>query len=46
MRAIFATVLWHFDFELCPGLDDWADQKVYGVWEKKNLFVKIKPIRT
>ena len=45
MRAILATVLWHFDFELCPESEDWSNQKVYTVWEKKDLFVKLKPIR-
>jgi len=45
MRAILANVLWHFDFELCPESEGWSNQKVYGIWEKKDLFVKLKPIR-
>ena len=41
MRAILARVLWHFDFELCKGSENWDQQKVYFLWEKGDLWVKI-----
>jgi len=43
MRLILARVLWNYDLELqldCPG---WSSQKVYVVWEKKPLNVKLIP---
>ncbi|KAL1620285.1 hypothetical protein SLS56_009719 [Neofusicoccum ribis] len=44
MRIIMAKVLWHFDLELCPQSDNWADQKTYSLWEKPGLWVKAKPV--
>lgn len=43
MRIILANVLWRFDFELCPESEGWTDQKVWIVWEKPALMVKLKP---
>lgn len=43
LRTILATVLWHFDLELCPGSESWADQKAYVLWEKKELQIKVTP---
>jgi hypothetical protein len=34
MRAILARVVWHFDFELCKGSENWDQQKVFSLWEK------------
>lgn len=42
MRLILAKMLYSFDMELAPESKDWLDQKVFLVWEKKPLFVKIK----
>lgn len=41
MRVILAKVLWSFDLELCEGQGDWMEQKVFLVWEKKPLAVKL-----
>ena len=43
MRLILATVLIHFDFELRPECQNWADQKTFLVWEKPPLWVDVKP---
>jgi len=32
----------HYDLELCPESQDWPDQKVYVLWEKKPLWCKLK----
>src|SRR2546423_11613776 len=46
MRVILAKVLFHFDLELDEGkTGQWLDQKVYILWEKVPLWVKLKPIR-
>lgn len=29
MRSIAVRILWNFDIELCPGSDNWMDQKVF-----------------
>lgn len=42
MRIIFATLLWHFDLELCSESSSWLDQKTYILWEKPELMVTIK----
>ncbi|GAM34873.1 hypothetical protein TCE0_015f02743 [Talaromyces pinophilus] len=43
MRLILAQVLWNFDLELMPESTDWSHQKVYAIWEKSPLYVKLKP---
>ncbi|RMZ72790.1 averantin oxidoreductase [Pyrenophora seminiperda CCB06] len=42
MRLIVAHLVWHFDLEQCFP-DNWAEQKVYLVWEKPPLPVKLHP---
>jgi hypothetical protein len=44
MRLIFSSVLLHFDIELA---DDrvWTDQKVYTLWDKIPLMVKLTPAK-
>ncbi|KAK0628019.1 Isotrichodermin C-15 hydroxylase [Lasiodiplodia hormozganensis] len=44
MRIVIAQVLYHFDLELMPESKNWLDQKVYLVWEKNPLFVRLKPV--
>ena len=41
MRAILARVLWHFDAELCGESEEWDQQKVFFLWEKKDMWVKL-----
>lgn len=43
MRLIVAALVWNFDMELVPGQDNWLDQKIYFVWEKQPLMVKLAP---
>ncbi|KAF4633926.1 hypothetical protein G7Y89_g4186 [Cudoniella acicularis] len=43
MRLILARVLWNFDFELQPDSQHWTSQKIYGLWEKIPLNVKLIP---
>ncbi|RKF80347.1 Cytochrome P450 monooxygenase aclL [Golovinomyces cichoracearum] len=43
MRMIIAHVLWNFDMELGPNVMDWKDQRIYALWEKKPLHVKLYP---
>ncbi|KAK2765509.1 hypothetical protein FQN54_008363 [Arachnomyces sp. PD_36] len=46
LRTILARVLWNFDLELCAESNNWAaDQKVFTVWEKQPLMVKLIPLR-
>lgn len=45
MRLIMASILWHFDLELVPGQEDWLDQKIFLVWEKRPLMVRLKPVQ-
>lgn len=42
MKLITARLLWHFDIENATE-GNWLDQKVYMVWEKKPLWVKLHP---
>ena len=50
MRLILAKVLWNFDLSLDEvkmkqqdGIGDWFDQRVFILWEKKPLWVKLTP---
>lgn len=42
MRSILARVLWHFDLELCDESSDWARQKVFILWDKPALNVRLR----
>ncbi|GME28656.1 PAS domain-containing protein [Neofusicoccum parvum] len=44
IRLMLSYLLWHFDLELCKESDDWMDQKVYALWAKKPLMVKVTPV--
>lgn len=44
MKLVIANLLWHFDLENCMQ-EDWLDQKIYVVWEKKPLMMKLRPVR-
>jgi cytochrome P450 len=43
MRVLLVTVLLHFDLQLCKDSEDWSDQKVYTLWEKKPLMCSLTP---
>ncbi|CAG8972058.1 hypothetical protein HYALB_00004923 [Hymenoscyphus albidus] len=41
MKSILGRLLWHFELSLCEDSLNWTDQKVYFLWEKKPLNVKL-----
>ena len=43
MRVLLVTVLLHFDPQLCKESDDWSEQKVYTLWEKRPLMCSLTP---
>ena len=45
MRLVLAKILYHFDLEEASNLDGWLDQKVWFVWQKKPLWLRLKPVR-
>lgn len=42
MRLIMARFLWNFDIELMPDSRNWAQQKIYILWEKGPLNVRLR----
>ncbi|KFY92053.1 hypothetical protein V500_04337 [Pseudogymnoascus sp. VKM F-4518 (FW-2643)] len=44
MRLILAQVIWNFDMELAAESENWADQKIFSLWEKEPLQVKLTPV--
>ena len=42
MRLILARIIWNFDVELLPESQGWDQQKVFVLWLKNPLFVKLK----
>jgi cytochrome P450 len=46
MRLILAKVLFNFDLELEHKTQEWMEgQKVFTLWNKPSLFVKIRPVK-
>lgn len=46
MRLILAKVLWHFDVELVQPGNEWMrDQRVFALWEKPALEVRLTPVK-
>ncbi|KAK5120491.1 hypothetical protein LTR85_006146 [Meristemomyces frigidus] len=43
MRLLLATIVLHFDLQLCEESLDWTDQRVYTLWEKKPLWCTLTP---
>jgi cytochrome P450 len=41
MRLVLAKMIWHFDMELADPKDDWTRQRIYGLWDKNPLMVKL-----
>lgn len=44
MRLLLTRLLWKFDLELMPESKDWYDQKIYIIWEKNELKIKLKEV--
>lgn len=42
IRTILARLVWHFDMELEDESKDWANQKVFILWQKPSLMVRLK----
>jgi cytochrome P450 len=42
MRLLAVKLLLEFDLELSTESQNWADQKVYSLWEKKPLMCRLK----
>ncbi|KAF2401786.1 benzoate 4-monooxygenase cytochrome P450 [Trichodelitschia bisporula] len=45
IRIILSKVLWNFDLELCPESENWADQKIFIMWDKGPLWCRAIPVR-
>ncbi|EXJ90170.1 hypothetical protein A1O3_03239 [Capronia epimyces CBS 606.96] len=43
MRLLLARMLFSFDIEATPAIEGWLDQKVYLLWQKPPLWIKLKP---
>lgn len=43
MKFVIARLVWHFDLENATQ-GNWIDQKVFMVWEKSPLWVKLRPV--
>ncbi|KAL2281926.1 hypothetical protein FJTKL_11200 [Diaporthe vaccinii] len=43
MRLAVGKLIFNFDFELCDESRDWTRQKVFVLWEKDPLYVRVKP---
>lgn len=43
-RLLLSKVLYNFDLELAPGQDNWMKQKVYLVWQKGPLYVRLSKL--
>jgi cytochrome P450 len=41
IRSIMCRILWNFESELCPESNNWNQQKVYFLWEKPPLMIKL-----
>lgn len=45
MRLILAKVLFNFDIELVDKKQDWmAGQKVFTLWDKPSLMIRLRPV--
>jgi hypothetical protein len=45
MRLVLASMLLHFDMELCDDKQDWMHQENYIMWVRKPLWVRLKPVQ-
>lgn len=42
MKLTIANLIYNFDFELEPGLENWYHQKTYGSLDKPPLMMRVK----
>ncbi|CAI4211019.1 unnamed protein product [Parascedosporium putredinis] len=45
MSLALAKLVWHADLDLCPGMENWLDQKCYLSWVTGPLLVKAHKVR-
>jgi hypothetical protein len=45
MKLVLARVVFNFDLELVDEKADWFDQKVFTLWRKHPLMMRIKDIK-
>ncbi|KAK3672299.1 hypothetical protein LTR78_007839 [Recurvomyces mirabilis] len=45
MRLLLATLIFHFDIKLNSESEQWDDQKIYTLWEKKPLMCTLTPVQ-
>jgi hypothetical protein len=38
-------VLWNFDAEIMPECRNWNDQKIFTLWDKGPLNMKLSPVK-
>lgn len=43
MRLIMARILFNFDLKLDESCSDWANQRIFALWEKPELKVYLQP---
>jgi hypothetical protein len=43
IATILAKVIYHFDMMPAMNLDGWTKQRVFVVWKKQPLMVKLTP---
>ena len=44
MKLIIARLVWTFDIENATE-GNWLDQRVYMIWEKRPLWIKLRPVQ-
>ena len=44
MRLLLASLIFNFDFELCEESSNWIDQRAYALWEKNELYCRVKQV--
>lgn len=44
MRLVLARLLWDFDLELGDNVKKWDDARVFLIWEKNPLWIRLKPV--
>jgi hypothetical protein len=45
MHLILARVPYNFDLELMPESENWTDQRIFIVWQKRPLMVRLRAAR-
>ena len=45
MKLVLAALMLNFEFELCDESRNWTDQKMFALWEKKPLMMKVKAVK-